>query len=428
MSDSPNPPRTCVNGHQIAEGNQFCTECGSEAAPGADSVCENGHPVQAGNLFCPTCGSAIASPEPAPSGVAPPPAPGLPLPPELLAPPLEPSYPSPPDPATPTNRPNFLLRKTKTGIPGWVMVVSPVLVLIVVGAMINQSQHTQASSTAQSPSPVASCGNNLTNWIIFEYNFGNQGPLDAVNTFGVQSAIVRWLIDQQSPFNSNVTSDGQSSAVSSLVGPAIAMCAWLASQGVPTGQIPGPPSSVSGPVPLYSGKNPQDGTGGGPCSSQQLNSDPGPCFTSGGGSTTATTSASISPVQNPSPVGTFGTKPTVTPPTGTPPTGLESTDLITGTGPAVASASTVTVQYVGIAWSTGEQFDASWNDGSGQPVSFPLTGVIPGWAQGMVGMKVGGRRELVIPPNLAYGATPPQGSSIGVNDTLVFIIDLVKIG
>lgn len=136
----------------------------------------------------------------------------------------------------------------------------------------------------------------------------------------------------------------------------------------------------------------------------------------------------IAAVQNPSPVGTFGTKPVVSPPTGTPPGQLESSDLITGTGTPVTASDTVTVQYVGVAWSNGKQFDASWDDGSGQPVSFPLSGVIPGWTQGMVGMKVGGRRELVIPPNLGYGANPPQGSGIGVNDTLIFIIDLVKIG
>jgi peptidylprolyl isomerase len=136
----------------------------------------------------------------------------------------------------------------------------------------------------------------------------------------------------------------------------------------------------------------------------------------------------LPPVQNPSPAGTFGTRPTVNPPSGTPPTQLESTDLITGTGPAVKSTDTVTVQYVGVAWSNGNTFDASWSDNTGQPVSFPLNQVIKGWTEGMVGMQVGGRRELVIPPNLAYGANPPQGSSIAANDTLIFIIDLVKIG
>jgi peptidylprolyl isomerase len=170
------------------------------------------------------------------------------------------------------------------------------------------------------------------------------------------------------------------------------------------------------------------------CSSSPSSSSSSTTTTTAGSGTTATTAApsgasgQIAPVQNPSPVGTFGTKPVVSPPTGTPPSQLESTDLITGTGPAVKSSDTVTVQYVGVAWSNGKQFDASWNDGSGQPVSFPLSRVIPGWTQGMVGMKVGGRRELVIPPNLGYGANPPQGSGIAVNDTLIFIIDLVKIG
>ncbi|MHB1711336.1 MAG: FKBP-type peptidyl-prolyl cis-trans isomerase [Acidimicrobiales bacterium] len=99
-----------------------------------------------------------------------------------------------------------------------------------------------------------------------------------------------------------------------------------------------------------------------------------------------------------------------------------------GTGPAVTAGDTVTVQYVGVSWSTGKQFDASWNDGNGQPVSFQLSGVIPGWTLGVPGMQAGGRRELVIPPNLAYGAHPPAGSGIAPNATLIFIIDLVKIG
>ena len=140
-----------------------------------------------------------------------------------------------------------------------------------------------------------------------------------------------------------------------------------------------------------------------------------------------TPSVAITPVQVPSPAGTLTTKPTVTVPPGTPPAGLESTDLVVGTGPAVTTSDTVSVQYVGVAWSTGKQFDASWDRGS-QPISFPLNGVIPGWTAGMVGMKAGGRRELVIPPNLAYGAAPPKGSGIAANETLIFIIDLVSIG
>jgi peptidylprolyl isomerase len=144
------------------------------------------------------------------------------------------------------------------------------------------------------------------------------------------------------------------------------------------------------------------------------------------GTTTPGSSASaLPPVADPSPAGSFDTKPTVTVPTGAPPSVLQSSDLITGTGPAVTSSDTVTVQYVGVAWSTGKQFDASWDDGSGAPVTFPLSGVIPGWTQGLVGMKVGGRRELVIPPSLAYGA---QGQGpVGPNETLIFIVDLHKI-
>jgi peptidylprolyl isomerase len=133
----------------------------------------------------------------------------------------------------------------------------------------------------------------------------------------------------------------------------------------------------------------------------------------------------IAPVTDPSPAGTYGTKPTVTVPTGSPPTQLQSTDLITGTGPAVKAGDSVTVQYVGVQWSNGQQFDASWNDGTGQPVTFSLSQVIPGWSQGMVGMQVGGRRELVIPPSLAYGAAG-QGS-VQPNATLIFIVDLYKI-
>ena len=82
-------------------------------------------------------------------------------------------------------------------------------------------------------------------------------------------------------------------------------------------------------------------------------------------------------------------------------------DLIKGTGPAATASSTVNVQYVGELYKGGKQFDASWNDGRGQPVSLPLTGVIKGWQQGIPGMKVGGRRELIIPPSLGYGVDRP---------------------
>ncbi|MEO6857478.1 MAG: FKBP-type peptidyl-prolyl cis-trans isomerase [Solirubrobacteraceae bacterium] len=117
------------------------------------------------------------------------------------------------------------------------------------------------------------------------------------------------------------------------------------------------------------------------------------------------------------------TRPTVTIPSGPPPKTLVIKDLIKGTGPAATSSSTVTVQYVGELYKGGKVFDASWTDGSGQPTSLPLSGVIKGWQQGIPGMKVGGRRELIIPPSLGYGAagSPPK---IPANATLVFVIDL----
>jgi peptidylprolyl isomerase len=115
-------------------------------------------------------------------------------------------------------------------------------------------------------------------------------------------------------------------------------------------------------------------------------------------------------------------KPKVAIPAGPAPNKLVVKDLIKGTGPAATASSTVNVQYVGELSKGGKQFDASWNDGSGQPVSLPLSGVIKGWQQGIPGMKVGGRRELIIPPSLGYGSTAQ--SKIPANSTLVFVIDL----
>jgi peptidylprolyl isomerase len=120
-------------------------------------------------------------------------------------------------------------------------------------------------------------------------------------------------------------------------------------------------------------------------------------------------------------------KPKVTVPSGAPPKQLEETDLIEGTGAEAKSGDKVTVQYVGVGYDSGEEFDASWN--RGEPFSFTLgaSEVIPGWDQGVEGMKVGGQRQLVIPPELAYGETgaPP---AIGPNETLVFVIDLLEVG
>jgi peptidylprolyl isomerase len=141
-------------------------------------------------------------------------------------------------------------------------------------------------------------------------------------------------------------------------------------------------------------------------------------------STTPTTSASATSTttsSTPLPAA-LKTKPKVVPPSGPPPKGLVIKDLIKGTGAPATASSTVNVQYVGVLYKGGTQFDASWNDGSGQPVSLPLTGVIKGWQQGIPGMKIGGRRELIIPPGLAYGSTAQ--AKIPANSTLVFVIDL----
>ena len=120
----------------------------------------------------------------------------------------------------------------------------------------------------------------------------------------------------------------------------------------------------------------------------------------------------------------LGSKPTVPVPEGDPPAELVTEDIVEGKGRAAKAGSTVSVQYVGVSWSTGQEFDASWN--SGQPFPFPLGGgqVIPGWDQGVEGMKKGGRRLLVIPPELGYG---PAGSppAIAPNETLVFVVDMV---
>ncbi|MBW8060668.1 MAG: FKBP-type peptidyl-prolyl cis-trans isomerase [Solirubrobacterales bacterium] len=120
------------------------------------------------------------------------------------------------------------------------------------------------------------------------------------------------------------------------------------------------------------------------------------------------------------------TKPVVKVPEGAPPKKLEIKDLSRGTGAVAEAGDEVTVQYVGVDYKTGEEFDASWD--RGEPFAFQLGGgqVIPGWDQGVEGMRVGGRRELIIPPDLAYGAagSPP---AIAPNATLVFVVDLLGV-
>lgn len=142
---------------------------------------------------------------------------------------------------------------------------------------------------------------------------------------------------------------------------------------------------------------------------------------------TPTATATATPTAAPGGSGLEDTtaKPEIPKPTGEPPTRLVKRDIVTGTGAAARAGDQVSVQYVGVLHSSGEQFDASWD--SGQPFAFPLGGgrVIEGWDEGVAGMKPGGRRELVIPPDQAYG--PAGQGPIGPNETLVFVVDLVGV-
>lgn len=120
-------------------------------------------------------------------------------------------------------------------------------------------------------------------------------------------------------------------------------------------------------------------------------------------------------------------KPVVEIPDAPPPTDLVLTDLVVGEGAEAKAGERVFVHYVGLAWSDGKQFDASWDRGA--PLSFVLGAgeVIQGWEQGIAGMKIGGRRRITIPPHLGYGEYG-AGGVIRPNETLVFVCDLVEVG
>jgi peptidylprolyl isomerase len=121
-------------------------------------------------------------------------------------------------------------------------------------------------------------------------------------------------------------------------------------------------------------------------------------------------------------------KPQVEVPSDQPPSyQLESEDVIVGEGEEAVSGRVVEVHYVGVSWKSGEQFDASWDRGSTFKFRLGKGKVIAGWDQGVLGMKVGGRRRLTIPPMLAYGKRG-AGAVIGPDETLVFVVDLVGVG
>ena len=117
-------------------------------------------------------------------------------------------------------------------------------------------------------------------------------------------------------------------------------------------------------------------------------------------------------------------KPEIEPPQMDAPTELVIQDLTVGEGDEAKSGDSVTVHYVGVDFETGEQFDASWD--RGESIRFPLNGLIRGWQEGIPGMKVGGRRQLICPPEWAYG--PVGGGHRLSGQTLIFVIDLLGVG
>ena len=119
-------------------------------------------------------------------------------------------------------------------------------------------------------------------------------------------------------------------------------------------------------------------------------------------------------------------KPVVSVAAGPPPKTQQSKDLIVGTGPEVTAGANVTVNYVGVSWSTKEEFDASWGRAPFTVTNVGEANVIPGWNEGLIGMKQGGRRQLIIPPDKAYGASG-SGTKIGPNETLVFVVDALAV-
>lgn len=131
------------------------------------------------------------------------------------------------------------------------------------------------------------------------------------------------------------------------------------------------------------------------------------------------------PSDDQSPVGKWGTAPTVEVPKGSPPTELECAQLISGNGTESKDGDTLTMQYVLATYSSGGVVQSSWTS---QPFPFVLgvTSLIPGWVTGVTGMRAGSRRELIIPSSLGYGDESP-GAGIAANDTLVFIVDLLKV-
>jgi peptidylprolyl isomerase len=140
---------------------------------------------------------------------------------------------------------------------------------------------------------------------------------------------------------------------------------------------------------------------------------------------TTTTSTSTTPEITTPKSGPLSKEPTITPPKTPAPTKLETTDLVKGTGATAKEGDTVTVNYVGALYTTGKVFDASWERNTTFSTALLPSAVIPGWVDGIAGMRVGGRRELIIPPSLGYKNV--SEGSIPANSTLIFVVDLLGV-
>jgi peptidylprolyl isomerase len=145
-----------------------------------------------------------------------------------------------------------------------------------------------------------------------------------------------------------------------------------------------------------------------------------------GSADTATQETQTSPAQAEEELKDTSKRPVIPKPTGSPPRRLIKEDIVKGRGPGAKPGDVVVVNYVGMNFSNGQEFDASWNRGEPFPVQLGAGNVIPGWEKGLIGIKKGGRRKLTIPPELGYGTegSPP---AIPPNETLVFVIDVVSI-
>jgi peptidylprolyl isomerase len=141
---------------------------------------------------------------------------------------------------------------------------------------------------------------------------------------------------------------------------------------------------------------------------------------------TSSSTASSPAITTPKPPSPLSKKPVVVVPSTPAPTALVTKDLVKGTGAVAKQGSNITVNYVGVLYKNGKEFDSSWKRNQTFPTPLTTGAVIPGWVQGIQGMRVGGRRELIIPPSLGYGksGSPP---TIPPNATLVFVVDLLGV-